>query len=182
VRHKSGRIKILVSDSMIRLRQYRTDRRQWFLCVDRGGQTINGGEHAGGPRRNPHRHTAWSAKGTSSGARLHQHRGERHEIRASCLSQREAMAISFNDIALDRGGDAGSSQRLPPTEGTQTTSSVTCHSGSTSHESLNSRRPCSPSRRPRNVNLGNDRSAMFNKRRDIPRETEKWGKVVKFSG
>jgi hypothetical protein len=43
---------------------------------------------------------------------------------ASRLPQREAMAISFNDIALDRGGDAGSSQRLPPTEGTQTTSSV----------------------------------------------------------
>jgi hypothetical protein len=68
-------------------------------------------------------------EGLSSGARLYQHRGECHEIRASRLPQREAMAISFNDIALDRGGDAGSSQRLPPTEGTQTTSSVTCHSG-----------------------------------------------------
>jgi hypothetical protein len=34
VRHKSGRIKILVSDSMIRVKQYRTDRCQWFLCVD----------------------------------------------------------------------------------------------------------------------------------------------------
>jgi hypothetical protein len=30
-------------------------------------------------------------------------------------------------------------------------------------KSLNSRRPCSPSRRQRNVNLGNDRPAMFNK-------------------
>jgi hypothetical protein len=80
---------------------------------------------------------------------------------ASRLPQREAMAISFNDIALDRGGDAGSSQASA--DCTQTTSSVTCHSGSTSHESLNSRRPCSPSRRPRNVNLGKDRSAMSTK-------------------
>src|SRR3981081_1444177 len=67
-------------------------------------------------------------------------------VRRVCR-KREAMAIGFNGIALDRGGDAGSSQRLPPTEGAQTTSSVTCRSGSTSHESLNSRRPCSPSRR-----------------------------------
>src|ERR1700694_4750685 len=64
------------------------------------------GEHAGGPRRNPHCHAAWSAKGTPSDARLHQHRGERHEHRASRLSQREAMAIGFNGIALDRGGNA----------------------------------------------------------------------------
>ena len=53
-------------------------------------------------------------EGLSSGARLYQHRGERHEIRASRVPQRGAMAISFNDIALDRGGEAGSSLRLPP--------------------------------------------------------------------
>ena len=66
------------------------------------------GEHSGGPRRNPHRHAARPAEGTSSGARLHQHRGERHEHRASRLPQREAMAIGLDGAALDRGGYAGS--------------------------------------------------------------------------
>jgi hypothetical protein len=89
----------------------------------------------------------WTKRSSASTGTLHQHRGERHEHRASRLPKREAMAIGFNGIALDRGSDAGSSQRLPPTEGAQTTSSVTCRSGSTSHASLNSRRPCSPSRR-----------------------------------
>ena len=105
------------------------------------------GEHSGGPRRNPHRHAARLAKGTSPSARMHQHRGERHEYRASRLPQREAMAISLDGAALDGSGYAGSRQRLPPTEGSQATSGTPCRSGSTSNEKLNPRRPCSSSRR-----------------------------------
>jgi len=105
------------------------------------------GEHSGGPRRNPHRHAARPAERTSSGARMHQHRGERHEHRASRLPQREAMAIGLDGAALDRGGDAGSCQRLPAIEGAQATSSATCRAGSTSHEELKPRRSCSPSQR-----------------------------------
>ncbi len=86
-------------------------------------------------------------KGTSSSARMHQHRGERHEYRASRLPQREAMAISLDGAALDGSGDAGSRQRLPTTEGSQATSGAPCRSGSTSNEKLNPRRPCSPSHR-----------------------------------
>src|SRR6266508_4077218 len=105
------------------------------------------GEHSGGPRRNPHRHAARPAERTSSGARLHQHRGKCHEHRASRLPQREAMAIGLDGAALDRGRHAGSGQRLPPTEGSQATSGTPCRPGSTSDEKLNPRRPCSPSRR-----------------------------------
>src|SRR6478736_2789209 len=49
------------------------------------------GEHSRGPRRDPHRHATRPAKGTSPRARMHQHRGECHERRASRLPQREAM-------------------------------------------------------------------------------------------
>jgi hypothetical protein len=78
---------------------------------------------------------------------MHQHRGECHEHCASRLPQREAMAIGLDGAALDRGGYARSSKRLPPTEGSQATSGTPCRSGNTSHEMLNPRRPCSPSRR-----------------------------------
>src|SRR5207342_3379055 len=105
------------------------------------------GEHSGGPRRNPHCHAARPAERTSSGARLHQHRGECHEHSAARLPQREAMAIGLDGAAMDRGGYAGSSKRLPPTEGAQATTNAPCRSGSTSNETLNSRRPCSPSQR-----------------------------------
>ena len=66
------------------------------------------GEHSGGARRN-HCHAARPAKRSSSGACLHQHRGECHEHSASSLPQREAMAIGLNGAALDCGGYAGSS-------------------------------------------------------------------------
>src|SRR4030088_3492303 len=105
------------------------------------------GEHSVGPRRNPHSHAARPAERTSSGGCLHQHRGECHEHRASRLSQREALAIGLDGAALDRGGYARSSKRLPPTEGSQATSGTPCRSGSTSVETLNQRRPCSPRRR-----------------------------------
>ena len=126
------------------------------------------GEHSGGPRRNPHRHAAWPAEGTSSRARLHQHRGECHEHRASRLPQREAMAIGLDGAALDRGGYAGSSQRLPTIEGAQATSSTTCRSGSTSERKTQPTASLLAKPTPRNVNLGSDRFAMFNKERDIP--------------
>ena len=100
-----------------------------------------------GARRNPHRHAPWPAKRASSGDRLHQHCGERHEHRASRVPQREAMAIGLDGAALDCGSNAGSCQRIPTIEGAQTTSSVTCRSGSTSHEKLKLRSPCSPSQR-----------------------------------
>jgi len=87
------------------------------------------------------------AKGTSPRARMHQHRGECHEHRASRLPQREAMAIGLDGLALDRGGHGGSRKRLPTIEGAQATSGTPCRSASTSNEKLNSRRPCSSSQR-----------------------------------
>src|SRR5262249_58187628 len=57
------------------------------------------------------------------------------------------MAIGLDGAALDCGSNAGSCQRIPTIEGAQTTSSVTCRSGSTSHEKLKLRSPCSPSQR-----------------------------------
>ena len=100
------------------------------------------GEHSGGPRRDPHRHATRPAKGNSPRARMHQHRGECHEHRASRLPQREAMAIGLDGPALDRGGHGGSRKRLPTIEGAQATSGTPCRSASTSNEKLNSRRPC----------------------------------------
>ena len=105
------------------------------------------GEHSGGPRRDPHRHATRPAKGTSPRARMHQHRGECHEHRASRLPQREAMAIGLDGPALDGRGHAGSRKRLPTIEGTQATSGAPCRSASASNEKLNSRRPCSSSQR-----------------------------------
>ena len=99
-------------------------------------------------------------EGLSSGARLYQHRGERHEIRASRLPQREAMAISFNDIALDRGGfrRLKAHKQLPALRAT-----LEAHRTKASTHGVLARQADA-----RVVNLGNDGSAMFNKRRDIP--------------
>src|SRR4030095_2187027 len=75
------------------------------------------------------------------------HRGECNEHCASRLPQREAMAIGLDGAALDRGGYAGSSKRLPTIAGAQTTSGTACLLGSTSNEKLNLRRSCSSSQR-----------------------------------
>ena len=63
------------------------------------------------------------------------------------LPQREAMALGLDGDPLDRSRYAGSGQRLPATEGSQATSSVTCRSGSTPERKLTPRRPCSPNHR-----------------------------------
>src|SRR4029077_7888782 len=60
---------------------------------------------------------------------------------------RKTLALGLDGDALDRSRYAGSSQRLPTTEGSQATPSVTCRPGSTPDKKLNPRRACSPSQR-----------------------------------
>ena len=107
------------------------------------GRRLAPGRH----RRNPHRHAARIAKRTTALARLHQYRRKPHGHCAPRLPQREAMALGLDRDALDRSRYAGSGQRLPATEGSQATSSVTCRSGSTPERKLTPRRPCSPNHR-----------------------------------
>jgi hypothetical protein len=103
------------------------------------------GEHFGGPGRNPHRRAAGSTERTSSVARLYQHRGERHEHRATRVPQREAMVICPKGAALGCGRHAGSGQGLPTTEGSQAASCVTCRSRSTLDKPLPLARQARPS-------------------------------------
>jgi len=106
-----------------------------------GGRRLDPGRH----RRNPHRHAAWIAEGAAALARLYQHHRECHEHGAARMPEREAMALGLDGDALDRGRHAGSSQRLPTTEGSQAASNVAGRSGSSSQQRLT--RPCSPSHR-----------------------------------
>src|SRR4029077_3472505 len=80
-------------------------------------------------------------------ARLHQHYRECDGHGAARLPQRKTLALGLDGDALDRSRYAGSSQRLPTTEGSQGTSSATCRPGSAPDKKLNPRRACSPSQR-----------------------------------
>src|SRR6266496_1437424 len=126
------------------------------------GRRLDPGRH----RRNPHRHAAWIAEGAAALARLYQHHRECHEHGAARMPEREAMALGLDGDALDRGRHAGSSQRLPPTEGSQAASNVAGRSGSSSQQRLT--RPCSPSHRRLTSISAATASQMFNKKRDIP--------------
>src|SRR6266487_3752297 len=99
-------------------------------------------------------------------ARLYQHHRECHEHGAARLPQREAMALGLDGDALDHGRHAGSSQRLPTTEGSQAASNVAGRSGSSSQQRLT--RPCSPSHRRLTSISTATASQMFNTKRDIP--------------
>src|ERR1700730_12354376 len=105
------------------------------------GLRLDPGRH----RRDPHRHAAWTAEGAAALARLHQRYRECDGHGAARLPQRKTLALGLDGDALDRSRDAGSSQRLPTTEGSQATSSVTCRPGSAPDKKLNPRRACSPS-------------------------------------
>jgi hypothetical protein len=72
----------------------------------------------------PLRHAAWIAEGAAALAGLYQHHRECHEHGAARMPEREAMALGLDGDALDRGRHAGSSQRLPTTEGSQAASNV----------------------------------------------------------
>ena len=96
------------------------------------GLRLDPGRH----RRDPHRHAAWIAEGAAALARLHQHYRECDGHGAARLPQRETMALGLDGDALDRSRYAGSSQRLPTTEGSQATSSATCRSGSAPEQKL----------------------------------------------
>ena len=103
--------------------------------------------------------------GAAALARLHQHHREYDGHGAARLPQREAMALGIDGDALDRSRNAGSRQRLPTTEGSQATSSVTCRPGSSPNKN-SPWRSCSPSQRRLTSKLGTDRFAMFNKQRE----------------
>jgi putative transposase len=101
VRHKSGRIKILVSDSMIRL--------------GNTGRIAVNGSYGSTTKRLEGLDEILTVTRIGLPKELRRALACTNIVEnvmrsASRLPQREAMAISFNDIALDRGGDAGSSQ------------------------------------------------------------------------
>ena len=85
---------------------------------------------------------------------------------APCLPQREALALGLNGNALDRSRHAGSSQRLPTTEGSQATSCVTGRSGSEPRQKL-TWRSCSPGQRRVTSTMTTTASQCSTKSRDI---------------